>query len=281
MNWKIQQLWVEWDLLINMKWIKSYKLFENNKSKNEIKTLLEECVERIAFLFKYLNKHIAETIELRNENKEGHHAPAIMFNNNIQSIGNDLDIDDTIFNMLAKCMFGKCSALNFTDKNGIFIENKFIVFPEEKEFKINVVNKFNKNIFPIPDTKEEILFLTLQNYAKLLETHQIDYVRYNGVDNKKKIAKTGLYVNILIDYCYYLINNYKNGMNLFTVDSNELLNSLCYITYNHLSKNPSGYKYLFEIQNRYPKFYSKLQTIFGDDVNRASDMGGMGFADDN
>jgi hypothetical protein len=262
-----------------MKWIIPYDLFET-KDNEDIKKLLKECIYRFQELFNYLNTDIVEYVELKSGNLNlEEYAPSAMFKNNIQSKrGYEDTIDGTIFNVLATSMYGKCSGLEFTDRNGIKIQSKFVVFTDDPQYKPSL-NTPTERICPVPEDKAEILYLMINNYAHLMRRWQSDNVMYYSYSGKKTMAETKIYRDIIIDYCYYLTNFFKNGINLFDIDLDKVLNGLINITYQEITKTIEGYRYINKIRKSSPTFYKKLVSLYGDNIPKGSGMGEMGFGD--
>lgn len=281
-----------------MNWIKTYKDFNikrtgasyrtggEHEENKDIKNMVGECVFRFSELFNLINSDLVEKVDLKSDNEyEDEYAPAIMFKNGIQSkCVPELKImlQDNIFTILSRSIGnGIATKAEFVRDNGVKAQNKFVAFTDNHSFKISVLNP-SRRVCPCPKTKEEILYEMILNYAKLIETWEKEFIhiKYLAAVGGDKIIKTVTYKQILLNYCYYLVENYKNGMDLFKVQQNELLDNLCHIVCNELGRIQTGYKTINNIERLYPKFYDKLKIICGEDkITKASDLGTMGFND--
>lgn len=257
--------------------------YDDNK---DIKKMVGECVFRFTELFNLINTDLVEKVDLKSDNDYvDEYAPAIMFKNNIQSKcvpELKIMIQDTIFTILSRSIGnGIATKAEFVQENGARVQNKFVAFTDNHSFKISVLNP-SRRVYPCPKTKEEILYEMILNYAKLIEIWQKEFsaIKYIAAKGGDTTMKTVVYKQVLLNYCHYLVENYKNGMDLFKVEQTELLDNLCHIVCNELARIQTGYKTLNNIEKLYPKFYDRLKSVCGEDkINKASNLGDMGYSD--
>jgi hypothetical protein len=273
-----------------MKWILSYKLFENELNRYGYvgkiididKNELMECITKIRDFFAHLfsipggTNDIIEFTSYKNGNTSTNHDYAYAAQFSDQLIGHNAEEYeyDNIIGIITKCLFKDYNVpvnhcLRLLKINNTFDANGYSVVFTDSVFLTNFSKK--ASVVKVPDSKEKVLVAILCYYICHLETMG-DNVAYSPSIN----YKAPIFKDLLKNYCEYILKYIREGGDIFSKQMSE--DEAYKVTYETIIHSSERYELLDRMKRLYPEFYNKL-TSFGnlEEIDKAASMGDMGF----